>query len=345
MKLFVSPVAAAAALWLGLVVPVHADAQESELDRKVRAAEALSPQQPSAPDAPSSSRATSAVSELVQDGGFESGPSGSPFTTVSTAWTWQYSGSSGTPSPRYNSPSSAHTGTWSIYFDLGVSADRLSQNFFIPSGAATTLSFWLRVTTVETSTLIAFDTFKVTVTDLSGSVSPASTTYSNLDATGLWIKHTFDISAYAGKTVRLQFDTSEDSTRDTLFFLDDVSVLASTSSACVEDSFTMCLANGRYRITSHWRNQYAGGATANLSKAKLTDVTGAFWIADSSTYEYLIRLQPGQSNGRTWIAIPTFTDVEFWVLVTDTINGQSKEYHSNPGNQSLIYDPFYFIFP
>jgi hypothetical protein len=119
----------------------------------------------------------------------------------------------------------------------------------------------------------------------------------------------------------------------------------SIASSCTEDAFTMCLIGGRYRVTSHWRNQYAGGATATLSKAKLTDATGAFWIADASTYEYMIRIQAGQSNGRSWIAIPTFTDVEFWITVTDTINGQSKEYHSVPGNRTLIYDPFFFVYP
>jgi hypothetical protein len=115
---------------------------------------------------------------------------------------------------------------------------------------------------------------------------------------------------------------------------------------CVEDAYTMCLVNGRYRVTSHWRNQYAGGATANLFKAKLTDTTGAFWIADANTYEYMIRLQPGQSNGRTWIAIPTFTDVEFWIDVTDTQGqGQSKSYPSAPGNRTLLYDPYFFVYP
>ena len=107
----------------------------------------------------------------------------------------------------------------------------------------------------------------------------------------------------------------------------------------------MCLVNGRYRVTSHWQNQYAGGAQATLSKAKLTDFTGAFWIADANTYEYMIRIQTGTSNGRAWISIPTFTDVEFWITVTDTVNGQSKDYHSVPGNRTLLYDPYYFVSP
>ena len=124
-----------------------------------------------------------------------------------------------------------------------------------------------------------------------------------------------------------------------------VTVASAGASTCVDDATTMCLVGGRYRIRSHWKNQYAGGALSTLSKAKLTDATGAFWIADSNTYEYMIRLQPGQSNGRTWIAVPTFTDVEFWIDVTDTHTGQSREYHSPQGNRTLIYDPFFFVYP
>ena len=107
----------------------------------------------------------------------------------------------------------------------------------------------------------------------------------------------------------------------------------------------MCLAGGRYRVRSHWRNQYAGGAVSTLSKAKLTDTTAAFWIANADTYEYLIRINTATDNGRAWIAIPTFTDVEFWIDVTDTVNGQSKAYHSAPGNKTLIYDPYFFVYP
>jgi hypothetical protein len=120
---------------------------------------------------------------------------------------------------------------------------------------------------------------------------------------------------------------------------------SSVASSCTEDAYTMCLIGGRYRVTGRWQNQYAGGAAATLSKAKLTDATGAFWIANSSTYEYLIRINTLTDNNRAWIAIPTFTDVEFWVAVTDVTNGQSKEYHSSPGNRTLIYDPFFFVYP
>ncbi len=117
------------------------------------------------------------------------------------------------------------------------------------------------------------------------------------------------------------------------------------SGSCVENATTMCLAGGRYRVTCRWKNQYAGGAEATLSKAKLTDATGAFWLFSATAYENMIRISTATPNGRAWIAIPTFTDVEFWIKVVDTVNGQSKEYHSDPGNRTLIYDPTFFVYP
>jgi hypothetical protein len=211
-----------------------------------------------------------------------------------------------------------------------------------------TLSFWLKVGTFETTTSHAYDTLTVSLRDNSGGFLTTLHTYSNLDdiTPYSYYQHSFDVSAYAGRTVRVQFDSYEDSTNSTLFYLDDVSLMAAASNPnCTEDAYTMCLVGGRYRVTSHWQNQYAGGAVSNLQKATLTDATGAFFVSDSSTYEYLIRINTATNNGRAWIAIPTFTDVEFWILVEDRINMQSKTYHSVPGNRTLIYDPYYFIFP
>jgi hypothetical protein len=121
--------------------------------------------------------------------------------------------------------------------------------------------------------------------------------------------------------------------------------LVLTAGSCVEDPLTMCLINSRYKVTSHWKNQYAGGAVSDLNKTRLTDETGAFWLSDSSSFEYLIRINTATNNGHAWITITMFTDVEFWVAVTDTANGTSKEYHSLPGKQLLIYDPLSFVYP
>jgi sugar lactone lactonase YvrE len=114
---------------------------------------------------------------------------------------------------------------------------------------------------------------------------------------------------------------------------------------CLPDTFTACLIGGRYRVTSRWQNQYAGGQVNALSASQLTDTTAAFWLSGPETYEYMIRISTATDNGRAWIAIPTFTDVEFWVEVTDIVSGQYFEYHSPAGNRTLIYDPYYFFYP
>ena len=74
-------------------------------------------------------------------------------------------------------------------------------------------------------------------------------------------------------------------------------VINPPSATCTEDAYTMCLSGGRYRVTGRWKNQYAGGAQANLSKTKLTDVTGAFWIADANTYEFMTRITRPRTTG------------------------------------------------
>gem|GEM_PF-2121320 len=301
--------------------------------------------------------------DLLTDGGFEADPTpaygrhtNDGSSGYSGPWHWQTTGIISflwhdLPGDSYPC---ARTGTVSVYFSpflssgAGGGMSNVFQLVTIPRGTAT-LSFWLSVGTLNRYTATA-DRATVYIVNSYGTASLATLgSYANTsDAEGHYIQHTFDVSAFAGQTVGIAFQANIHNDLNTVFLLDDVSLTSvpASSGSCVEDSLTMCLVNGRYKVTSHWKNQYATPVTtANLSKAKLTDTTGAFWIADASTYEYLIRFNTATNNGRIWVAIPTFTDVEFWVAVTDTVNGQSKEYHSNPGNRTLIYDPSFFVYP
>jgi hypothetical protein len=337
-----------AALFLGLLAIAPAYGQDSQKERKANLDTILSARQTSPPDSGTSERAPLVTgTELLSDGGFEAGSGTSAFTNVSGAWTWQYGGSSGTSTPRYSG--AAHTGNWSLYFDLGPSTNRIYQTVSIPSGVTATLSFWLRIGTSETTTSVPYDTLKVSIADTSG-VALGGATYSNLDASVgyVWAKQTFDVSAWAGRTVRIQADTYEDSTGDTIFMIDDVSLLASASNAsCVEDAYTMCLGGGRYKVTCRWRNQYVGETvTTPMLKTDLTDVVGAFW-KDAGAYQFFVSVNPATAalNGHTWVAMNTFSGVEFWIDVTDTVSGQSREYHNPPENKTLVEDRTFFVYP
>jgi hypothetical protein len=338
-------------LALGVISPAYG--QESARERMNALHEAMSASNP-APIEHSERSILVTGTELLLDGGFEGGyyGGGSTFDSsgVTGPWTWSNSPEWLTPIWQNYGTTNARTGSFMAYFNpFGPAQSQIAQKISIPSGVTATLSFWLRFSGAAGGS--SADVLGVNFCDLSGKAIPGfAKNYKDADSTGLsWVNYSYDVSSFAGQTVYLLFWTNL--VGDTVYQLDDVSLLVKTTSpppsgSCVEDAFTQCLVGGRYKVMSHWLNQYATPpATGTLSKTKLTDNVGAFWIADANTYEYLIRIQTGTNNGRAWIAIPTFTSVEFWVSVTDTVNGQTKEYHSTPGNQTLIYDPYFFVYP
>ncbi len=154
-----------------------------------------------------------ASSELVTNGGFESG---------TTGWT-QTSGviaQNGTSEP-------THSGTWDAWMDgYGSShTDYVYQQVAIPSTATSaTFSFYLHIDTAETTTTSAYDTLKVQVRNTAGTVLGTLATYSNLNKATGYTQKSFDLSAYKGQTVQIYFVGTEDSSLQTSFVLDDVSV-------------------------------------------------------------------------------------------------------------------------
>lgn len=134
-------------------------------------------------------------------------------------------GWSGTTEAIWNNSSYAHGGSWyAEMLGFGKSkTEYLEQRVTVPSNG--TLSFYLRVGTDETTTSSQYDKLKVEVRTTYGStVLKTLATYSNLDASSSYSLKTLDLSAYAGKTITLRFNASEDSMNATTFFIDDVVV-------------------------------------------------------------------------------------------------------------------------
>ena len=153
---------------------------------------------------PTSSTCTSA--QLLGNSGFESG---------ATTWT-QTSGVISTTSGT-NVP---YAGSYFAWLDGYGSAhtDTLTQSVTIPSTCTTaTLSFYLKVTTAETTTSTAYD--KLTVK--AGSTTLA--TYSNLNASGYTLR-SFDVSSLKGQTVTISFSGVEDSSLQTSFQVDNTAL-------------------------------------------------------------------------------------------------------------------------
>jgi len=118
------------------------------------------------------------------------------------------------------------TGAWYAWLNgYGVShTDTLYQQIAVPSTATTvTLSFWIKITTAETTTTTAFDTLRVQIRNSSNTVLSTLATYSNLNKTTGYVQKTFDVTAFKGQTIRIYFLGVEDSSLQTSFVIDDTS--------------------------------------------------------------------------------------------------------------------------
>jgi thermolysin len=150
---------------------------------------------------------------LLVNGGFEG--SASPWVGSGTGYFYVTPG---------NYP---HGGTGYIYFGVNNSVSGQSyQQVSIPSTAAGTLSFWLNVTSSETTTTTQYDKLFVEVRNTSGTLLATLATYSNLNkvAAGVYSQKSLNVAAYKGQTVRIQFRSTTDSSVTTTFRVDDASL-------------------------------------------------------------------------------------------------------------------------
>ncbi|MFR9799224.1 hydrolase [Streptomyces sp. MS06] len=154
---------------------------------------------------------TCTAAQLLDNQGFESGAA--YWSATSGVIT-----DSGGRSPR--------SGSYYAWLDgYGTATtDTLAQSVAIPSGCSATLSLYLHIDTAETTSSTAYDTLRVQVLNGSGSVLATLATYSNLDASSGYTRHTFDLSGYAGQTVTLKFTGTEGSKLQTSFVIDDTAL-------------------------------------------------------------------------------------------------------------------------
>jgi vibriolysin len=103
--------------------------------------------------------------------------------------------------------------------------DTLYQQVTIPSVATmATLSFWLHIDTAETTTTTVHDTLDVQLRDSANNVVATLATYSNLDKNNGYAFKTFDVTSYAGQTLRVYFKGVENSSNQTSFVVDDTAL-------------------------------------------------------------------------------------------------------------------------
>ena len=133
-----------------------------------------------------------------------------------------------------------HSGSWKAWLNGygAVHTDNLSQAVTIPSGATSAaFSFWRHIDTAETSTTNAYDTVKVQIQDISGSVLATLATYSNLDAAAGYSQSSFDLLPYKGQSIQISVVGVEDASLKTSFVFDDFAL--NTAAAAGSPNFAI----------------------------------------------------------------------------------------------------------
>ncbi|MER7824112.1 M28 family peptidase [Streptomyces sp. NPDC096097] len=146
--------------------------------------------------------------QLVANGGFESGSS--PWSATTGVITNQ-------------SGQAPHGGSYKAWLAGygSTHTDSAAQTLTIPSGCSTyRLGFFLHIDTDEDENVV-YDRFTVSV------AGQTLETLSNLNANSGYAEKSYDLSQFAGQTVTLKFNGTEDQSLQTSFVVDDVTLQVS----------------------------------------------------------------------------------------------------------------------
>jgi Zn-dependent metalloprotease len=164
---------------------------------------------------------THSVSQAGAGGGCTNAIVNPGFETGTTPWTisGQVTRSTG---------AFPHSGTaYMILNGVNNSSGTLFQTVTVPSNGCTNLTFWLNITTNEAAGASIFDRLFIEVRSTSGTLLATLATFSNQNSgtAGAYVlRGPFNLSSFAGQTVRIQFRGTNDITLPTIFRVDDVSL-------------------------------------------------------------------------------------------------------------------------
>jgi hypothetical protein len=101
------------------------------------------------------------------------------------------------------------------------------------------------------------------------------------------------------------------------------------SGPCTPDANSLCLNNGRFKVTAAYSSSAGSGAGTAIPG---TSDTGQFWFFTSQNIEMVVKVLNGCGfNQRYWVFAGGLTNVQVTMTVTDMGNGSIKTY-TNPLN-------------
>jgi len=105
------------------------------------------------------------------------------------------------------------------------------------------------------------------------------------------------------------------------------------TTACVPGGSSLCLNNGRFKVTANWQTASATGPAQGVT---LTGESGYFYFFDPGNVELTVKVLNAcvGNSPRYWFFASGLTNVRVDITVTDTRNGAVKTY-TNPLNRTF----------
>ena len=98
---------------------------------------------------------------------------------------------------------------------------------------------------------------------------------------------------------------------------------------CTPDDQTLCLNDGRFRVTATWTKP--DGSSGQGHAVTLTGDTGYFWFFDSTNVEVIVKvLEACGVNGHRWVFASGLTNVQVNLTVTDVVTGTDEDVQATP---------------
>ena len=100
---------------------------------------------------------------------------------------------------------------------------------------------------------------------------------------------------------------------------------------------TLCLLNGRFRVTGTWNNQF-NNTSGTAIPIPNTNLSGFFYFSDKSNIELIIKILDFGSEFKVFYS--QLTNLRFNLAVTDTVTGRTKNYSNTAGECGAIDNNF-----
>lgn len=98
---------------------------------------------------------------------------------------------------------------------------------------------------------------------------------------------------------------------------------------CIDREGALCLSGGRFRFEVEWESH--NGRRGSGALARLSDETGVATFFSPENVELVFKLLDGRTiNGHHWVYYGALSDVEYWLIVTDTLHDRVVVYRNPP---------------